>query len=200
MKAFRSHGKVLPLYIHEPSLIAQPDISRQHQRDDDVRAWCKTHSVELVETGQNGIARGADLSKRFAPLPFASNPANEIPLAKGTDKPYRQKGGRKAAQKILDGFFNVRNISRYPSQLSSPNTAWDGCSRISTYLAYGIVSDREVFQALEAHPELETQCMLPQFNGVREAEFDEALFTAWSSGLTGVSYIDAAMRCLNDSG
>jgi len=321
MKAFRSHGKVLPLYIHEPSLIAQPDVSRQHQafihetltelsaelqalggqllqavgeatdvlenihrrceitqiwthrettqnsqhqRDDDVRAWCKTHSVELVETGQNGIAcgaevphlfpeyfsdcvnltlkdpTGADLSKRFAPLPFASNPANEIPLAKGTDKPYRQKGGRKAAQKILDGFFNVRNISRYPSQLSSPNTAWDGCSRISTYLAYGIVSDREVFQAVdrvvsdghknqtdtesqrlqdrarffldrlqwrrqyiqifEAHPELETQCMLPQFNGVREAEFDEALFTAWSSGHTGVPYIDAAMRCLNDSG
>ncbi|TGN39177.1 deoxyribodipyrimidine photo-lyase [Marinobacter confluentis] len=230
MRDYRHYGGVLPLYIHDPDLIRQPDVSRQHQafiqetltelakelealgggllqavgestavldkihqlspikriwthretsqqseyqRDKQVRVWCNARGVELVEVEQNGIARGSqkalsfpeyfsasinltlkdptgtDLSKRFAPLPFPSCCESEIPLARGADKPLRQKGGRKAGKKILDQFFNVRNISRYPSRISSPNTAWDGCSRISTYLAYGIVSDREVFQAVD---------------------------------------------------
>ncbi len=230
MKAFRSHGKVLPLYVHEPSLIAQPDVSRQHQlftletlaelsvelealggqllqaigeavsvfekihqstpitrvwthrettqnaqylRDNAVRAWCRQNAVELMEVEQNGVVRGkqapcpfaeyfsrsirvslkdptgADLSQRFAPMPFLSCSDGDIPLAAGDDKPVRQRGGRRAAQAILSNFFNIRNLSRYPSRISSPNTAWDGCSRLSTYLAYGIVSDREVFQAVD---------------------------------------------------
>lgn len=321
MKASRSHGRVLPLYIHEPGLIAQPDVSRQHQmfisetlaelseelealggqllqaigetvsvlerihrcspitriwthrettqnaqyqRDSAVRAWCRENAVEMMEVEQNGVARGnqapcpfaeyfsrsiqmslkdptgADLSQRFAPLPFATCNINDIPLAMGADKPGRQRGGRRAAQNILSQFFNVRNLSRYPARISSPNTAWDGCSRLSTYLAYGIVSDREIFQAVdgvisvghsnltapefgrlqdrarfflerlnwrrqylqvfESHPHVETRCMLPQFDGVREAEFDEGLFQAWSTGLTGIPFIDAAIRCLRECG
>lgn len=297
MKASRLHGKVLPLYVHEPSLIAQPDVSRQHQafisetlvelsgevealggqllqaigetvsvlerihrcspitqiwthrettqnaqyqRDNAVRAWCRENAVELMEVEQNGVVRGkqspdpfaeyfsrsignslkdptgADLSQRFAPLPFASCTINDVPLAAGADKPGRQRGGRQAGQNILSNFFNVRNLSRYPSRISSPNTAWASCSRLSTYLAYGIVSDREVFQAVdrvvsighgtltapefarlqdrarffldrlnwrrqylqvfESQPQVETRCMLPQFDGVREAEFDDRLF------------------------
>lgn len=31
MRAFRKKGKVLLLYCHEPALIQQPDVSRQHQ-------------------------------------------------------------------------------------------------------------------------------------------------------------------------
>ncbi|MBO6851770.1 MAG: deoxyribodipyrimidine photo-lyase/cryptochrome family protein [Marinobacter sp.] len=321
MKASRSYGKVLPLYVHEPGLIAQPDVSRQHQafisetlvelstefealggqllqaigetvsvlerihrcspitricthcettqnaqyeRDIAVRAWCREKEIELMEVEQNGVARGkqsleafaeyfsraignslkdptgADLSQRFARLPFTSCAISDIPLAAGADKPGRQRGGRQAGQDILNNFFNVRNLSRYPSRISSPNTAWASCSRVSTYLAYGIVSDREVFQAVdrvvsighgtltapefarlqnrarffldrlnwrrqylqvfESHPHVETRCMLPQFDGVREAEFDEGLFLAWSTGRTGIPYIDAAMRCLRDCG
>ncbi|MFO8141507.1 MAG: FAD-binding domain-containing protein [Marinobacter sp.] len=321
LKCWRAFGRVLPLYIHEPGLIAQPDVSRQHQafvqetldelatelrdlggqllqmvgeslavldrlhqcqpitriwthrettqrnqyqRDQKVRAWCRVHGVELMEVEQNGIARGAQpcisfpdyfsksvnltlrdptgakLAARFAPLPFPGCEAHDIPLADGADKPLRQKGGRAAAIRVLDSFFNVRNINRYPFQISSPNTAWAGCARISTYLAYGILSDREVFQAVdrvvtsgqqtldaqgfqrlqerarffldrlcwrrqyiqsfETRPELEYQCLLPQFNGVREATFDERLFKAWQSGHTGVPYIDAAMRCLHQTG
>lgn len=321
LKCWRAFGRVLPLYIHEPELIAQPDVARQHQafsqetlaelatelqalggellqmvgesvavldrlhqcqpitriwshrettqhsqyqRDRQVRAWCRAHGVELMEVAQNGIARGAqpsisfpeyfsksvnlmlrdptgaELSARFAPLPVPSCEPHDIPLAAGADKPLRQAGGRSAALTALDSFFTIRNINRYPFQISSPNTAWQGCSRISTYLAYGVLSDREVFQAVdrvvtsghqtldaqafqrlqerarffldrlcwrrqyiqtfETHPELEFECLLPQFNGVREATFDERLFEAWQSGCTGVPYIDAAMRCLHQTG
>jgi deoxyribodipyrimidine photo-lyase len=31
MKSYRRNGLVLPLYCHEPTLIGQPDVSRQHQ-------------------------------------------------------------------------------------------------------------------------------------------------------------------------
>ncbi|PFG53068.1 deoxyribodipyrimidine photo-lyase [Marinobacter sp. LV10R520-4] len=333
MRAFRKKGKVLPLYCHEPELVQQPDVSRQHQlfiqetleeldrdfqsiggkllqavgetvdvldrihrvqpltkiwthqettqnsqfqRDKAVAAWCADHGVELLELAQNGIARGSqkpelfppyfacsvssklrdpigtDLAERFAPLPFPSCEPKGIPKAAGTDKPLRQKGGRSQAIKNLNRFFTVPYLKQYPFQISSPNTAWQGCSRISTYLAYGIVSDREIFQAVdrivtdahsrmnadqfgkfqenarfyldrlswrrqymqtfEASPELEFQCMLAQFNGVREADYSEGRssthspgqseqhFTAWKQGLTGFPYIDAAMRFLNQTG
>jgi len=333
MRAFRKKGKVLPLYCHEPELIQQSDVSRQHQlfiqetleeldrdiqliggklfqavgetvdvldrihrvhpltkiwthqettqnsqfqRDKAVAAWCAANGVELQELAQNGIARGSqkselfpsyfarsvssklrdpmgtDLSERFAPLPFPSCEPKAIPAAAGNDKPLRQKGGRSQAIKNLNRFFTVPHLKKYPFQISSPNTAWQGCSRISTYLAYGIVSDREIFQAVdqvvtdahsrmnadqfgkfqenarfyldrlswrrqymqtfETSPELEFQCMLPQFNGVREADFfsphssahssaqSEKHFTAWKQGLTGFPYIDAAMRFLNQTG
>lgn len=325
MRAFRKKGKVLPLYCHEPELIQQPDVSRQHQlfiqetldeldrdfqsiggkllqvvgesvdvldrihrvqpltkiwthqettqnsqfqRDKAVAAWCADHGVELLELAQNGIARGSqkpelfppyfacsvssklrdpigtDLAERFAPLPFPSCDPKGIPKAAGTDKPLRPKGGRSQAIKNLNRFFTVPYLKQYPFQISSPNTAWQGCSRISTYLAYGIVSDREIFQAVdrvvtdahsrmnadqfgkfqenarfyldrlswrrqymqtfETRPELEFECMLAQFNGVREDDFSSAQsekhFTAWKQGLTGFPYIDAAMRFLNQTG
>ncbi|TVP60320.1 MAG: deoxyribodipyrimidine photo-lyase/cryptochrome family protein [Halomonadaceae bacterium] len=321
MKEFRTAGPVLPLYIHDPGLINQPDVSRQHQvflqetltelaselhnlggqlleavgdsvavlnrihqvrpltkiwthrettqhsqylRDKQVRVWCQSAGVELVEMEQNGIARGSqeplpfaeyftrcvnqplrdptgnDLSRRFAPLPFSGCAPGDIPAAAGDDKPLRQKGGRAAAQEALEGFFTIRNLNRYPFQLSSPNTAWDGCSRMSTWLAYGVVSDREVYQhvdrviskgseildaggfqrlqdrgrfyldrlswrrqylqTFENHPEFEFDCILPQFSGVREAQYDEALFQAWKTGRTGFPFIDAAMGCLRQTG
>ncbi|MBS3804420.1 MAG: deoxyribodipyrimidine photo-lyase [Oleiphilaceae bacterium] len=321
MKSVRRHGNVLPLYIHEPEMIRQPDVSRQHQafiretlddlvseietlggqllelvgdaisvlerihaskpitricthrettqnsqfeRDNQVRQWCLAHGVELVEFEQNGIARGrqqpltfpeyfsqsvnltlkdptgTNLSERFEKPQMPSCSLQDIPNAQGVDKPLRQTGGRREGVRALNHFFTLQNLNQYPFKLSSPNTGWDGCSRMSTYLAYGVVSDREVFravdrvvteghqrlnsdqfqtlqdrarfyldrltwrrqyiQAFENDPSLETQCMLRQFNGVREAEFDQALFDAWKSGRTGYPYIDAAMRCLHETG
>lgn len=232
MSAYRRLGPVLPLYLHEPDLIRQPDISRQHQcfvhetldvlsrdiralggqllervgeavdvfeqirrvrpitricthqettqasqyqRDHAVANWCREHGIEFVQWPQNGVTRagtsqerltfpdyfaqavgrqlrdprGVDLSDRFSSLPLTPSDRADVPVARGDDKPLRQRGGRDKAEAILSDFFTVRNIQQYPFQISSPLTAWDGCSRISAYLAYGIVSDREVFQAVD---------------------------------------------------
>jgi deoxyribodipyrimidine photo-lyase len=166
-------------------------------------------------------------------------------MAAGEDKPLRQKGGRSHAEALLTRFFTPAKVKRYPFSISSPNSAWEGCSRVSTYLAYGILSDREVFQAVdravtdanaqyskseferfqdnarfyldrlswrrqymqtfESNPRLEFECMLAQFNGIRESEYCESEycesdFEAWKDGRTGYPYIDAAMRFLNKSG
>ncbi|MCH8499211.1 MAG: deoxyribodipyrimidine photo-lyase [Marinobacter sp.] len=321
MAGVRSYGPVLPVYVHEPNLISQPDVSRQHQvfvqetlaelrveierlggqllelvgesldvfkrlhritpitriwthrettqnsqyeRDKQIKAWCQTAGIELMECEQNGVARGeqaslsfpdyfaqcvtrklkdptgTSLTNRFAKPPLPAASPESIPVAAGEDKPLRQRGGRTLAVNAMRSFFSIRSLQRYPFQISSPNTAWNGCSRLSTYLAYGIISDREVFQAVdgvvslgheklspesfqklqerarfyldrlmwrrqyiqtfEHHPELEYRHMLPQFDGVRESEFDSERFEAWKAGRTGVPYIDAAMRCLRQTG
>lgn len=231
MKEFRRSGPVLPVFIHEPSIIRQPDMARQHQvftretldelaadirsiggelaeyvgealdvlaslhrkqritkiwthretsqnvcfdRDRKVRAWARDQGIDLVEVEQDGIARGSqpkesfpdyfaravqaelrdpmgkDLAERFAQLPVPSCNRDDIPAASGEDKPLRPKGGRRAAVELMNRFFTIPALQAYPKVLSSPNTAWDGCSRMSTYLAAGIVSDREIFQRVDS--------------------------------------------------
>lgn len=58
----------------------------------------------------------------------------------------RLRGGRQAAQAFLDDFLKVPVMLRYPSSISAPATALEYCSRLSVYLAYGVLSDKEVFQ------------------------------------------------------
>lgn len=55
-------------------------------------------------------------------------------------------------------------------------------------------------QKLEDQPEIETRCMHPAFEGLREGDHDEARFMAWASGQTGFPIIDAAMRSLIATG
>jgi deoxyribodipyrimidine photo-lyase len=55
-------------------------------------------------------------------------------------------------------------------------------------------------QKLEQQPSLEFRCMHPAFEGMREAEFDDARFAAWCSGHTGYPLVDACMRALHERG
>lgn len=51
-------------------------------------------------------------------------------------------------------------------------------------------------QKIEDQPEIETHCMHPAFEGLRESNHDEARYQAWATGSTGYPFIDACMRCL----
>ncbi len=55
-------------------------------------------------------------------------------------------------------------------------------------------------QKLEQQPEIETQCMHPSFEGMREPHFREDYFQAWKNGTTGYPLIDACMRSLIQNG
>ena len=55
-------------------------------------------------------------------------------------------------------------------------------------------------QKLEQQPEIETQCMHPNFEGMREPHFREDYFEAWKNGATGYPLIDACMRSLIQNG
>lgn len=234
-------------------------------RDNAVRQFLSSNQIPFDETPQNGIARGSeprqsfpdyfdasvrnhtirdprgvDLSGRFAEFPLSAvDPAN-IPVARGDDKPLRARGGRKAAESLMDQFFRVERMLSYPRRLSSPNSAFDHCSRLSPYLAYGVISDKEILQAvdlaataahsamshaefhrfesaarfylerlgwrrnymqsLEDRPELETECLVSAFNGMRPQDYDPELMTRFAEGKTGFPFVDALMRCLTATG
>ena len=51
-------------------------------------------------------------------------------------------------------------------------------------------------QKLEQQPEIETKCMHPAFEGMRESHFREDYFDAWKYGNTGYPLVDASMRSL----
>ncbi len=55
-------------------------------------------------------------------------------------------------------------------------------------------------QKLEQQPEIESQCMNPAFEGMRESNFREDYFEAWKYGKTGYPLIDACMRSLIENG
>ncbi|TSE35417.1 FAD-binding domain-containing protein [Tepidimonas charontis] len=63
--------------------------------------------------------------------------------------PNRQRGGRSAAVTTLSDFLQDR-AALYRGGISSPLTAPQACSRLSPYLAYGVLSLREVVQATRA--------------------------------------------------
>ena len=51
-------------------------------------------------------------------------------------------------------------------------------------------------QKIEDQPEIETLCMHPAFEGLREPDHNEDYFQAWATGNTGYPFIDACMRNL----
>jgi deoxyribodipyrimidine photo-lyase len=55
-------------------------------------------------------------------------------------------------------------------------------------------------QKLEDQPAIETHCMHPAFDGLREGDHDPARFQAWATGQTGFPFIDACMRSLIHTG
>ena len=55
-------------------------------------------------------------------------------------------------------------------------------------------------QKIEDQPSIETHCMHPAFEGLRESEHDELKYQAWASGHTGYPFIDACMRNLITDG
>jgi deoxyribodipyrimidine photo-lyase len=65
------------------------------------------------------------------------------------EPPKRQRGGRLRGEAVLNDFLQHR-CSRYRGGISSPLSAPDACSRLSAYLAHGVVSMREVVQATRA--------------------------------------------------
>ncbi|HEX4855575.1 MAG TPA: FAD-binding domain-containing protein [Limnobacter sp.] len=64
-----------------------------------------------------------------------------------SDKPLRQRGGRHQAKACLEEFLADRGMN-YRFEMSSPLSAESSCSRISPYLAFGVVSVREVLNIL----------------------------------------------------
>jgi deoxyribodipyrimidine photo-lyase len=73
-----------------------------------------------------------------------------------SDKPQRQRGGRKQAALLVKTFFG-QQLAAYRYSMSSPLSAEDSCSRLSPHFAYGTLSIREIMHKVwKTRSELQT--------------------------------------------
>ena len=161
-------------------------------RDRAVRAWCRAQGVTWREWPQSGVIRGLrDRSgwalrwqrRMNAPLVTTPDrwraaagkdaiadgpwPLHEIAQAgRGASRPLPASaaGGEAAALQTFEDFLDARG-RHYRSTLSSPLSADAGCSRISAWLAFGVLSMRQVHQAAEAR--------IAQLRSLHEREADD---------------------------
>ena len=139
-----------------------------YDRDRRVARWARSHGIPWIEIPQFGVIRRlknrngwarrweAQMAVPICPAPDALQPLPEIEPGDLTTAaalqlaedpcPGRQHGGREQGLLLLESFLHQRG-ARYHRELSSPTTAIRSCSRLSSHLAWGTVSMREVVQA-----------------------------------------------------
>ncbi|MEO1544605.1 MAG: FAD-binding domain-containing protein, partial [Pseudomonadota bacterium] len=139
-----------------------------YARDKRVLRWCRQNEITWHEPRQFGVTRKLHDRNGWASgwdnqmaEPQHPTPASLLPIVKtdsgqipsGQDLglahdpcPQRQPGGREEGLKLLETFLTDRG-QNYRREMSSPVTAFDACSRLSTHLAYGSLSMREITQA-----------------------------------------------------
>jgi deoxyribodipyrimidine photo-lyase len=136
------------------------------QRDRRVRAWARASGVPITETPNDLVVRRlsdrddwgaiskARLSKAVLPAPSVIKPVEplidpgRIPTLdelgmKANTRTCIVTGGEASARTTMTSFLSER-CPGYEKRLSSPVTAWDGCSRLSTHLTFGTLSLREL--------------------------------------------------------
>ncbi|MEN2494538.1 MAG: Cryptochrome-like protein cry2 [Hyphomicrobiaceae bacterium hypho_1] len=139
-----------------------------YRRDMRVSEWCQSHSVMWTEFRQDGVIRRLRnrdgwstkwnklMAKAKMPSPVdlippkgeieSSNLPSANDLCLNYDNPQlRQKGGRSQALSTLSSFLYERG-ELYRAAMSSPITGEQACSRVSPYLAWGVISMREIAQ------------------------------------------------------
>jgi deoxyribodipyrimidine photo-lyase len=141
------------------------------ERDEAVRAWCRNHGVQWDEPRQFGVIRGLkdrdgwaekwdeQMSQPIIDAPESIDVASEVEPGERrslddlglppSEKDEAMPGGRRWAEYVLDSFLDYRGHS-YQTDMSSPVTAWDGCSRLSPYIAWGNISMKEIYQRTQA--------------------------------------------------
>ncbi|MDA0831452.1 MAG: deoxyribodipyrimidine photo-lyase [Proteobacteria bacterium] len=143
-----------------------------YQRDKRVSKLFKTLSIPWHEFQHNGVVRKLasrdGWAKQWHHYMTASSialPARKYGLDTSIDSdnlpsPNKlnlsddlckspQVGGRHFGLALLDSFFETRG-KFYTKEMSSPVTAYESCSRLSTYLAFGSISVREIYQLAQA--------------------------------------------------
>lgn len=140
-----------------------------YARDRAVAQWCAANHITWHEFQQHGVIRrltnrdgwarrwAQTMNNERLPAPRSLPPSPPLEIAdQGIQSPESfakfsdgetslQIGGRKTALHLLDSFLLNRGRD-YTKAMSSPVTAFDACSRLSPYLAFGCLSVREAYQ------------------------------------------------------
>lgn len=202
--------------------LPQPGITRglghrrgwQARRDKAMRGAVVAAPEALAPHGlePGAIPDASDLRLRFDPCPG------------------RQKGGRGRGQDLMDSFLDTRaggylrgmsSPVTAPEACSrlSPHLAFGTLSPREVVQALDIrrrqaegpkralrgfssrLAWRDHFmQKLESQPEIETRCLHPVYEGLRPRVPDALRLEAWTTGETGLPFVDACMRSLIHTG
>ncbi len=140
------------------------------ERDKRVTRWCRARGVRWHESWQSGVFRplrsrdgwAARWEQRMARAPlaaperFVGPPLQEGPLPTLEELRFEtplavdaQTPGERAGLEMLDSFLSGRGVN-YRADMSTPVEGWEGCSRLSPYLAWGAVSGTQVLDATRA--------------------------------------------------
>ncbi len=165
-ESLHSHCGFSSLWAHE-----ETGNAITYRRDQAVAKWAVSKGIVFNEIPQDGVVRRLQdrdgWSKQWeqrmsqaqinAPenisCPAELKPS-VIPTASalGLNESSREvdiRGGEKAGIETLKSFIRSRGHC-YHREMSSPNTAYDSCSRLSAYLAWGCLSMRTIVQTVRA--------------------------------------------------
>ena len=245
--------KVSGIYSH-----METGMDITYSRDKAVKKWCNKNETEWHEYPNNSILRGLknrvdwrshwesqmrapqhcpDFTKAsFLSLRQIENITESFPfkiistkvVAVQETSPAIQEGGTNKGVQYLNSFINKR-ISGYNRFYSKPLESRLHSGRISPYLAWGMLSTREVFQYIihqlpkinnkrnassflsrlswqahfiqkfEMEPSIEFDSVNKGYHSLKK-EKNIAFQEAWKKGQTGVPMVDASMRCLLATG
>lgn len=189
----------------------------------------------VVRPEKSGLAKAIASSVHASDFTSSQKPFAVSPQSPGIYRPRLcasdpnfQPGGETNAWRYLRSFTEARGAG-YARQIGSPSLSRRSCSRMSTYLAWGCVSVRQVFQwsktaavhpdvrqdlrmfrerlwwrahyyqKLEAEWQIESRPINVAFNNLQRTR-DRALLLRFTEGRTGFPMIDAAIRCLDATG
>ena len=135
-------------------------------RDLKLKDWFKSKNIKWNEAKQNGVIRGLKnrdgwskewqkrmSSSQYEPsktMKFHKFISENIPSVKqlglkNDGIEVFQKGGRAEGLTLLESFLNKRG-KNYSKEMSSPLTACNSSSRLSTHIAFGTLSIKEIVQ------------------------------------------------------
>jgi deoxyribodipyrimidine photo-lyase len=139
------------------------------KRDASVRKWAGLSDIKWTEFQNNGVVKGLKSRNGWANLWYASmkrptvscnfsltkinEKSDNIPTPQDLNLlpdgiQFSQNPGIVNANNELKSFLSERG-ENYNKGISSPLTAFNSCSRLSTHLSFGSLSIRQVFHAVE---------------------------------------------------
>ena len=139
-----------------------------YQRDLRVLSWAKKRGIKYKEFYQNGVVRklhtrdgwsriwNQRMNEKKIPSPSSIHSPAKIDYGEilspsnfnlnSTTNTKGPLGGETHAMQCLETFLSDRG-KNYQKEMSSPVTAFDSCSRMSSYLTFGNISIKQVYQS-----------------------------------------------------
>lgn len=223
-----------------------------YQRDIAISNLLKKENIPFKEYNHNGVLRGIKNRKHWDEA-WRDYMQREIPKYQLKDWPllnqddlarlnqaFKDQGvqarisesklpfGREHSRKQLERFLQSE-AKNYQSKIGEPAASRQTCSRLSTALAWGCLSLREVYQAaLQAHKQaqyksdlrafisrlhwhshfiqkfememrMESENLNRAYNTIRQ-DLNPQYLEAWKKGQTGYPLVDACMRAVKETG